>query len=76
MIALDKYPIGEYHYANNGTSESLDGPWGTFYWADVLDDLISMVERYEGKIQLVYMDPPFMTGCLYRFRQDIVSIVK
>ncbi|NLJ67517.1 MAG: site-specific DNA-methyltransferase [Clostridiales bacterium] len=71
MIALDKYPIGEYHYANNGTSESLDGPWGTFYWADVLDGLISMVERYEGKIQLVYMDPPFMTGCLYRFRQKI-----
>ena len=58
MITLDKYPIGEYHYAKNEASGSLDGPWGTFYWADVLDGMSGIVERYEGKIQLIYLDPP------------------
>jgi site-specific DNA-methyltransferase (adenine-specific) len=71
LITLDKYPIGEYHYAKNEASGSLDGPWGTFYWADVLDGMSGIVERYEGKIQLIYLDPPFMTGCIYRYRQKI-----
>ena len=30
-----------------------------------------MLDKYENKIQLIYMDPPFMTGQTYRFQQPV-----
>lgn len=42
-----------------------------FYWCDVLKALPLLLEQYEGKIQLIYMDPPFVTGQLFRFQQPV-----
>ncbi|WP_252227661.1 DNA methyltransferase [Caldicoprobacter algeriensis] len=44
---------------------------GRFYWCDVLKALPLLLEQYEGKIQLVYMDPPFVTGQVFRFQQPV-----
>ena len=45
--------------------------WGkgesTFHWGDSLEKLETALETMEGKVQLAYMDPPFMTGGTYRF---------
>jgi len=44
---------------------------GRFYWCDVLKALPLLLEQYEGKIQLVYMDPPFVTGQTFWFQQPV-----
>lgn len=44
---------------------------GRFYWCDVLKALPLLLEQYEGKIQVVYMDPPFVTGQVFRFQQPV-----
>lgn len=35
---------------------------GEFYFGEVTRLLPKLVERYAGRIQLIYLDPPFMTG--------------
>ncbi len=35
---------------------------GEYYLADVLDIMPTLIEKYAGKVKLVYFDPPFMTG--------------
>ena len=38
------------------------GPKGMFLAGDAVERLESLLPEYEGKIKLIYMDPPFMTG--------------
>jgi len=71
MSVVQVYPKGEYHYDNRGKSIDFHNLWGQFYWADVLDGLSNLVDLYRSKIQLIYIDPPFMTGQLFRYRQRI-----
>ena len=44
---------------------------GTYYFGDVLDVLKVLVSKYEGKVQLIYMDPPFFTGQVFRYQQRV-----
>ena len=39
-----------------------DCPMGLFCLGDAMEKLEALLPEYEGKIKLVYMDPPFMTG--------------
>ena len=39
-----------------------DGPEGLFCLGDAVENLEALLPEYEGKVKLVYMDPPFMTG--------------
>ena len=38
------------------------GPQGLFLPGDAVERLEALLPEYEGRIKLVYMDPPFMTG--------------
>lgn len=39
-----------------------EAPQGLFLLGDARERLESLLPEYEGKVKLVYMDPPFMTG--------------
>ena len=39
-----------------------NGPQGLFCLGDAVENLEALLPEYEGKVKLVYMDPPFMTG--------------
>ncbi len=77
MTIIDTYPRGEYHIITENASQSIcdpgaiNEPWGVFYQSDVLDGLQGLLDIYRGRIQLIYIDPPFMTGQLFRYRQKI-----
>ena len=82
MIILDNHPKGEYHGVKDNLSSSkatthkatthkLNDPQGQFYWVHVLDGLSNMIDQYRGQIQLIYIDPPFMTGQLFKYRHKI-----
>ena len=45
-----------------------DGPAGEMRMGDVLELLPSLVEEYAGKVQLIYLDPPFGTGHSFSMR--------
>lgn len=64
MTGFDANPRGEHH----GVSHS---PWGQFYNCHALDGLLPLMDEYGGKIQLIYIDPPFMTGQLFMYRQGL-----
>lgn len=38
------------------------GPAGEFYLGDALELLSALKEKYAGQVQLIYLDPPFLTG--------------
>ncbi|MFX0177918.1 MAG: DNA methyltransferase [Candidatus Hodarchaeota archaeon] len=41
-------------------------PWiNRLYWGDNLEVLFHLLESFEGKIDLIYIDPPFFTGTNY-----------
>ena len=44
------------------------GPAGEMRMGDVLDLLPSLVDEYAGKVQLIYLDPPFGTGHSFSMR--------
>jgi len=44
------------------------GPAGEMRMGDVLELLPSLVEEYAGKVQLIYLDPPFGTGHSFSMR--------
>ncbi len=72
MTILDVYPNGEYHSSRIGKeAEASHNLWGELYWNHVLDGLSAIMGRYKGRIQLIYMDPPFMTGQLFRYRRKV-----
>jgi len=39
-----------------------NGPEGLFCLGDAVANMEALLPEYEGKVKLVYMDPPFMTG--------------
>ena len=45
-----------------------EGPQGEMRMGDVLELLPSLVEEYAGKVQLIYLDPPFGTGHSFSMR--------
>lgn len=38
------------------------GPAGEFYLGNALSLLSALTEKYAGQVQLIYLDPPFLTG--------------
>lgn len=54
----------ESHPAGNGAG-------GAFYMGDTLDTLDKLTPEFEGKIKLIYMDPPFMTGDRFFMRTRV-----
>lgn len=44
------------------------GPSGEMRVGDVIETLPSLLEEYAGKVQLVYLDPPFCTGHSFSMR--------
>ncbi len=52
-------PINVTREWHTGTGDSLKG---LFCLGDAAEKLEALLPEYEGKIKLVYMDPPFMTG--------------
>ena len=45
-----------------------EGPAGEMRMGDVLELLPSLTEEYAGKVQLIYLDPPFGTGHSFSMR--------
>lgn len=45
-----------------------EGPTGEMRVGDVLELLPSLLEEYAGKVQLIYLDPPFGTGHRFSMR--------
>lgn len=58
-------------YTNH--TETGQGVYGRYYWGDILDVLKLLVPKYAGKVQLIYMDPPFFTGQTFKYQQRIGS---
>lgn len=44
---------------------------GIYYFGDILDVLEALLPKYEGQIQLIYMDPPFFTGQVFKYQQRV-----
>ncbi|MFU0800862.1 MAG: site-specific DNA-methyltransferase [Xylanivirga thermophila] len=44
---------------------------GVYYFGDALNILPKLLDEYKNKIDLIYMDPPFVTGKNFRFVQRI-----
>ena len=47
------------------------GPAGEMRMGDVLELLPSLVDEYAGKVQLIYLDPPFYTNQKYAVKQRV-----
>lgn len=58
-------PIGERY------SFDKDYNIGEYYWCDVFEGLSSIEKKYNGRFQLIYLDPPFMTGQVFRYKQRV-----
>ena len=52
-------PIEVSHEWHTGAG---DGSQGLFCLGDAVERLEALLPEFEGKVKLVYMDPPFMTG--------------
>ena len=46
-------------------------PAGVFYEGDVLPMLAGLKEKYAGRVKLIYLDPPFMTGERFEMRARV-----
>lgn len=56
----------------NCTQELHGGtPDNRFYLMDALEALEELLPQYAGKVQLIYLDPPFLTGDTFSYRQHI-----
>lgn len=64
---------GEVFFTEHNSVKRTDTPQGQFFWGDVLELLDRLVDDFENKIQLFYMDPPFATGQTYKFKQRVGS---
>nr|MBO2494422.1 hypothetical protein [Clostridia bacterium] len=74
VTAEEYYATKDIHMGGSGQdglSDNVQCIAGDFYWCDVLKAIPLLLERYEGKVQLVYMDPPFVTGQVFRFQQPV-----
>lgn len=48
-----------------------DGWRNKLIWGDNLLVMNSLMDRFEGKVDLIYIDPPFMTGADFSFRTPV-----
>ena len=61
-MALERIQVTtEWHPANGGVK-------GLFCQGDAIARMEALLGEYEGKIKLIYMDPPFMTGDRFYMR--------
>lgn len=52
--------------------ETFDAGWkNKLIWGDNLHVMGSLMERFAGKIDLIYIDPPFATGANFNFKTPI-----
>src|SRR3989442_15217021 len=61
--------------------ETFDAGWkNKLIWGDNLLAMSSLLEKFAGKVDLVYIDPPFATGADFSFRAEFgdsdVEIIK
>jgi len=64
-------PMGEQYSSGSSISKLNEERTGEYYWCDVLDGIAKIENKYNGKIQLVYLDPPFMTGQVFYYKQRV-----
>lgn len=66
------YPMGEeYNTANSAFDYNNCICTGKYYWCDILDGISTIEEKYKGEFQLIYLDPPFMTGQTFIYKQRV-----
>lgn len=66
------YPMGEQYNAANNAAGYNDSPCiGEYYWCDVLDGISAIEKKFKQKFQLIYLDPPFMTGQNFIYKQRV-----
>lgn len=53
------------------TTDPNDGWRNKLIWGDNLFVLGSLVEKFAGKVDLIYIDPPFATGMDFSFKTDV-----
>lgn len=58
-------------YAGNEGDTFDDGWKNKLIWGDNLLVMSSMLEKFAGKIDLIYIDPPFATGADFSFTAEI-----
>ena len=56
--------------------ESKDGWMNKIFWADNLQVMSHMLKDYRGKIDLIYIDPPFGSKADYKKKVDIKGVGK
>ena len=61
-MALERIQVTAERHAANGASE------GLFCLGDAAERMEALMGDYEGRIKLIYMDPPFMTGDRFYMR--------
>jgi adenine-specific DNA-methyltransferase len=55
-----------------GKAETFEDGWSNkLIWGDNKLVMSSLLERFAGKIDLIYIDPPFATGADFRFRVHV-----
>jgi site-specific DNA-methyltransferase (adenine-specific) len=58
-------------YGGNQAGSETCKPGGVFLKADAQESLSLLSDKWKGKIQVIYLDPPFFTGKKFSFRQKI-----
>ena len=61
-MALERIQVTAERHAANGASK------GLFCLGDAAERMEALLGEYEGRIKLIYMDPPFMTGDRFYMR--------
>lgn len=46
--------------------DSTDGWWNRIYWGDNLQVMSHLLREFRGKVNLIYIDPPFDSGASYQ----------
>ena len=62
--------FSEIHRLGSAGEESLPSI-GYFYHCDTIEGLPLLLQAFEQKIQVIYLDPPFFTGQNFQFQQRI-----
>ena len=58
-------------YQGNEGSTFEDGWSNKLIWGDSILILGSLVEKFAGQVQLIYIDPPFATGADFSFTTQV-----
>jgi len=61
-----------YEYYDEKPANSFEGGWkNKLIWGDNQLAMSSLLKQYVGKIDLIYIDPPFATGADFRYKTEI-----